>query len=69
MFKIKDETKFVAGRMETLPFGSLYDTDTSNDFPTHVSCATPRTNNTGEGTLQVSMNGFDYGNAIKFEIT
>jgi hypothetical protein len=60
MFQVGDETQVTLGRMETLPLGALYDTDTSNDKPTHVSCSTPETHNSGKGTLKVSINGQDY---------
>ena len=38
MFQIGAETQVTQGRMETMPLGSLYDSDKTNDKPTHVVC-------------------------------
>lgn len=51
MFTLGDETKVVQGRMETFPLGSLYDTDDSNDRPTHVIFMTPKMNNVGRAKV------------------
>jgi len=69
MFTIKDEVKFTQGRMETMPFGSLYDTDTSNDKPTHIICPTPKTDNTGKAIIKIAMNGQDFTGSIDFEFS
>lgn len=65
-FTIKDEVKFTQGRMETMPLGSLYDSDTTNDRPTHVVCPTPKTDNTGKSILKISMNGQDFSGSLDF---
>jgi len=53
--------------METLPLGALYDTDNSNDKPTHISCSTPATHNSGAGSLAISANGQDYTGSMGYE--
>jgi len=55
--------------METMPLGSLYDTDTSNDKPTHVVCLTPKMDNTGKSTLKIAVNGQDFTGNLEFELS
>jgi hypothetical protein len=50
-FTIKEEVVEVFCRMEVIPYGSLYDTDETNDLPTHVICDSPKTTNTGSCTI------------------
>lgn len=50
-FTIKEEVVEVSCRMEVIPYGSLYDTDDTNDLPNHVICNSPKTTNTGTCNL------------------
>lgn len=69
MFTIGSETHVTQGRMETLPLGSLYDSDKTNDKPTHVVCQTPKTQNTGSSELKLSANGKDYSGSLNFNFS
>lgn len=52
--------------METLPAGQSYESDNK---PTHVLCYSPRWEGvSGQGRLDVSVNGQDYSGDLKFTI-
>ena len=72
-FVVNGQTYETAGRMETMPFGSRYENDevTSDKeiLPTHVLCASPRVVTPGTGTMDISINGFDYSGNFKYSFT
>lgn len=72
-FNVGGQTYITSGRMETMPFGSSYENDElSNDkrlLPTHVLCASPRVTTPGAGTMDISINGYDYSGNFKYSFT
>lgn len=72
-FTMGGEHYVTAGRMETMPFGSRYENDElpaqKQILPTHVLCASPRVNNPGTASMDISINGYDYSGNFKYTFT
>lgn len=72
-FTMGGEHYVTAGRMETMPFGSRYENDElpaeKQILPTHVLCASPRVNNPGTASMDISINGYDYSGKFKYTFT
>lgn len=64
-FTFGDEVVVVPARLETADIGGLY--HGTDGPPTHVSCPSPHgLHNRGEGKVEVSLNGVDYGGSFVF---
>jgi hypothetical protein len=59
--------------METMPLGSRYENDDmpkdKRILPTHVLCASPRVTTSGKGTMDISINSWDYSGNFPFTFT
>lgn len=65
-FTVESKSIVVPARMETLPAGASYDNDTK---PTHVLCYSPSWFGvSGQGKLDISVNGQDYHGDLTFTI-
>lgn len=66
-FTVESKSIVVPARMETLPAGSSYNNDNK---PTHVLCYSPNWFGvSGQGKLDVSVNGQDYHGDLTFTIS
>lgn len=56
-----------------MPLGSRYENDDvpkdKRILPTHVLCASPRVTKAGKGTMDISINSFDYSGNFPFQFT
>lgn len=69
-FTVGTDVYVTRARMETMPLGSRYENDEVSSekriLPTHVLCASPRVQKPGTGTMDISINSYDYSGNFKY---